>query len=144
MWKIYHGAFQQFLNQTAKSSLSIEAKIQTLQEHCLNQFQSMKWLLETCFEDKVLDEDQYFFLTFTVNDGPITLTEPNEIVVSLLKYADDIFQIEIDVFHFHHKPLQFHLLLDGDMCESEVIEMDSPTLNDEDDTFTDLSWIKPV
>ena len=94
MWKIYHGAFQQFLNQTAKSSLSIEAKIQTLQEPCLNQFQSMKWLLETCFEDKVLDEDQYFFLTFTVNDGPITLTDPNEIVVSLLKYADDIFQIE--------------------------------------------------
>lgn len=144
MWKIYHSAFQHFLNCTVKSKHSAEAKIQCLQAYCLKHYQELKWLLNTCFEDTVLEDDQYYFLTFTVDDGPITLKEPNEFVVSLLTYADGTFQIEIDVFHFQNLPLQYHLCLDADALKSEIIEMDDAASADQEDGFTDLTWIKPV
>lgn len=144
MWKIYHGVFQRFMNYTVKSNLTIEEKIQTLKTYCLDHFQELKWLLVTCFEDTVLNEDQYYFLTFTVDDGPITMADPNEFVISLLAYADGTFQIEIDIFNFQSQPLQYHLCLDGDALRSEIFDMETDLSSEEEDGFSQLAWIKPV
>lgn len=95
-----HNDFQAFLDLIVEKDCSEEEKINLLKTHLLDKQTLYEKMLLAFFEDEKLDQQEYFYITFTYHDQPISFQMDNEIVVSMLYDKENQFYFEISIFNY--------------------------------------------
>lgn len=99
MYLKLHDDFQTFLDQTIDSLLSLEEKKLKIKQHLLKYQNEYENMLLTFFKDETLQNDNYFYITYTYHDLPIDLYKNQEMVVSFLYDLDNGMHFELVVFN---------------------------------------------
>lgn len=97
-----HNDFQSFLDSIIEKHCSIEEKINSLKTHLLEKQALYEQMLFTFFLDEKLENHEYFYITFTYQDRPISFQIGNEIVVSMLYDEEHQFYFEISIFNYQN------------------------------------------
>lgn len=94
-----HEAFQSFLDKTLEQTISADQKMSIIQTHLLENQDLYQDMLLSCFDLNALQQDQYYYITFTYHDQPIDLSQHDEWVVSMLYDHSNHFYYEISLFN---------------------------------------------
>ena len=95
-----HNQFQEWLDHTIESNISVEKKIDLIKNHLLKNQSLYEQLMFSYFCKEDLTKDNYFYITYTYLDQPIDNTRPEEIVASMLYDLENGFYFEISVLNY--------------------------------------------
>ena len=99
MYKTIHDQFQSFLDQTIEQNITTKEKKEIIKSHLLSHYQKYEEMLLYFFKDEQLNEENYFYITYTYQDLPINMKNDNEFVVSFLYDLDNKMYFELVVFN---------------------------------------------
>lgn len=92
-----HDRFQCFLDHLLSMHLSYDSLVNQLNAYLKDHFNSLKAMTESYASEEILNDDEYYYITFTYLDAPIDLSKDLEVVVSMI-YKQNDFYIEVSIF----------------------------------------------